>query len=280
MFTQWGLPWAIDAETQPELEVLRATPMGKGFDTPVVFVHGAFVAAWCWDVHFLGHFADRGFSCLAPSVRGHGASAGREALQHATLEDYVTDLEHVVRDLDRPPVLVGHSMGGMIVQKYLERNSAAAGVLMASVPPSGLMQSSLRLMLGDPMLFTQLTVMQGLGPRSMDLELARRAVFSDHVPDEELVTYARRMQPESQRAIWDMTAGSLPRPWRVETVPMLVVGAEDDALFTAGEIRSTARSYGADLYMEPGMAHAMMLEPGWHNVAEHIVGWLLDHGIR
>lgn len=266
------MPWDVDAGV-PRLEVMRRRPRMPRFRPPLVFVHGAFVSAACWDVHFLPWFASRGFTALAPSLRGHGGSEGE--LRMAGIMDYVRDLERAVESLDEPPVLIGHSMGGLVVQRYLERHSAAAAVLLASVPPAGLMQSTLRLMLSDPLLCSQIGLMQGFGPAAMDQDIACRAIFSDHVPPAELREYSRFMQAESQRAIWDMTAGALPRPWRVERLPMLVIGAGDDALFTAGESERTARAYGAELYLEPGMAHAMMLEPGWEAVAGRIEEWLL-----
>lgn len=278
MFNQFGWPFGSGAGEAPcTLEVRRRVPERALFETPLVLVHGAYVGAWCWDEHFLNYLAARGFHALAPSLRGHGLSSGD--LQRSGLADYVADLASVVDGLDKPPVLVGHSMGGLVVQKYLEHRSCRAAVLMASVPPTGLMQSTLRLLLGDPMLFTQMTFMQSLGPGAVNAQIARRAVFSDHLSAAELAQYSRYMQPESQRALWDMTAGALPRPWRMEVPPMMVMAAQDDTLFTVREAERTADTYGADLHVEPGMAHAMMLEPGWQRVAERLVGWLTERGV-
>ncbi len=278
-FMPFGWPWLVEPRREaPTLEILRRQPRRLRFRTPLVFVHGAFVGAWCWDEHFLPYVAERGFAASALSLRGHGGSSGR--LESAGIGDYVADLARVVDGLEQPPVLIGHSMGGLVIQKYLERHPARAAVLMASVPPTGLMHSTLRLLMADPMLLTQLTLMQSAGPRSVDVDVTRRALFSEHIPAGELAVYGERMQPESQRALWDMTAGVLPRPWRIGGVPMLVVGAENDSLFNTAEVRATAGAYRADLYLVPDTAHAMMLEPGWRNVADHILGWLSDNGVR
>lgn len=282
MFLDLGTSWGGSAS--PALEILRREPPAAAAvrRTPVVFVHGAFVGAWCWAEHFLERFAGQGFLAVAPSLRGHGGSEGSAQLQYAGINEYVADLERVVAGLEGPPpVLVGHSMGGLVVQRYLERHPATAAVLMASVPPSGLMPSTWRMLVSDPLLFAQFGLMQGLGPRAVDLEVARRAVFSDHLPEAQLARYARYMQPESQRAIWEMSATATPRPWRVsEPSPMLVLGGEDDALFSVSEVRATAGLWQADWDIIPGMAHAMMLEPGWETVAERIVKWLWARGVR
>lgn len=263
-------------EAEPQLEIVLRRPSRPVFRTPLLFLHGAFVGAWCWEVHFLTYFLQRGFTVCAPSLRGHGRSAGRQQLQRTGVHEFVRDLERVVGELEHPPVLIGHSMGGLVIQKYLERHSAPAAVLMASVPPHGLLQSSMRLMLGDPLLLTQFTVLQGIGPGVTDLSIARRAVFSDRLSEAELLEYTRRLQPESQRALWDMTIGVLPRPWLVRAPPMLVIGAQNDALFSIAEVKQTAQVYDADLHLQSDMAHAVMLEPGWEGVAQRIIDWLVD----
>lgn len=265
--------------TAPRLEILERHPGGASERTPLLFVHGAYAGAWCWDEFFLPYFAKRGFSAHALSLRGHGGSGGMHLLQTASLGDYVRDLERAVAGFDRPPVLIGHSMGGMVIQKYLERVPDAPTVLMASVPPQGLAQASLRLMMGEPWLLTQLSLLQALPPALVDLQTARKAIFSDDIPEAQLLRYIHRFQPESQRAIWDMTVANLPRRWRGESPRMLVLGAERDMLFSPDMVRETAASYRLDAEIFPNMAHAMMLERDWQAVAERIIDWLDEQAL-
>ncbi len=86
----------------------------------------------------------KGYSSYALSLRGHGSSEGRERLRWTSLAEYVSDVSHLADQLDKPPVVIGHSMGGMIVQKYLEANRAPAAVLLASAPPKGVLAATLR----------------------------------------------------------------------------------------------------------------------------------------
>lgn len=265
----------------PELEVISHEPHQPVSRTPLLFVHGAYAGAWCWEEFFLPYLARQGFSVHAVSLRGHGRSGGHELLHQAGLRDYVADLRRTIQALPRPPVLIGHSMGGMVVQKYLERyQEAPAAVLMASVPPSGLGAPTLQLMLGDPWLFTQIQLVHGMSPHLADMQTARRAVFSDDLPDEELYRYMDRFQGESQRAIWDMMMGDLPRLWKMPRVPMLVMGAEQDGLFTPAAVRETAAAYGTEAVLFPEMNHAMMLERNWQDVADYLVGWLLQQPLE
>ena len=83
-------------------------------------MHGSFSDARVWDENFLPYFARRGYAAHAVSLRGHGRSEGHQHLHTWRLSDYVADLTQAVATLPAPPVLIGHSMGGMVLQKYLE----------------------------------------------------------------------------------------------------------------------------------------------------------------
>lgn len=256
----------------PKLEVLHrpaATPAGA---RPLLFVHGAYAGAWCWDEHFLPYFARQGFDSYALSLCGHGDSGG--SLHMAGISDYVDDLRRTVARLPSEPVLIGHSMGGMVIQKYLEHHTAPAVALMAPVPSGGLGGSVLRLMTGDPWLFAQISLVHAGARDLVDVPTASRAVFSESLDPALREQYAARMQGESQRAVLDMTLTGLPRRWRMRIPPMLVMGAEDDALFSPAMIRRTAMSYGAEVLILPDMAHAMMLERDWQRAADALLAWL------
>jgi len=277
MFMPGFMPWwGPGVGRQPDLEVLHRRPPNGANATPLVFVHGAFVGAWCWDEYFLRWFADRGYDVYALSLRGHGDSGGD--LDASGISDYVADLASVVEQLATPPVIIAHSMGALVAQRYIERHAAAAAVFMASVPLTGLMESSLRLFRDDPNLFSQMALME-VSPKAVDLSVAQRAIFSDHIDAALLDRCARRVQRESERAVWDMTMGALARPWRAQAIPMLVMGAEEDRLFSPSEIRRLGEAYSAPVHIESGMAHAMMLEPGWEGIAQRIEGWLRDNPI-
>lgn len=269
------LNWSRRATPSPALELLERPPNRVNGLPALLFVHGAYAGAWCWEEHFLDYFAAQGFHCHAVSLRGHGASGGRHALHRTGLDDYVEDVATVVQDMSAPPVLIGHSMGGMVVQKYLEKTAVPAAVLMATVPHIGLGHSVARLLLRDPWLLGQMGLMQAGLERWMDLESASRAVFSADLPAELRSRYAARMQPESRRALAEMSFSNLPNRHRMNSLPpMLVLAAADDALFEVRTLEQTARYYEADFVTLAGLAHAMMLEQQWRRAAEALHDWL------
>jgi len=259
------------------LEVLAHSPEGREpHPVPLLFIHGAYTAAWCWEEHFLPWFAARGYAAYAVSLSGHGGSRRNSAfLDNFSIADYVADVEAVVAALPSPPVLIGHSMGGMVVQKFLERQPAPAAVLMASVPPQGLWSSAMGLMFQRPTLFQDLNILMAGG--QPHLESLREALFHQPVEESRLREYYRRCQPESHRAVWDMTLFNLPRTSAMHRPPMLVLGAGEDRLIRPTLVNMTAMSYGLPAEIFPGLGHGMMLERDWVAVAGRIAAWLEDN---
>jgi alpha-beta hydrolase superfamily lysophospholipase len=245
---------------------------------PILFVHGAWHAAWCWE-NFLPYFAQQGYASYAVSLRGHGASEGRDKIRwHSAAHDYVADVAQVVQTLARPPILVGHSMGGYVVQKYLETHTAAAGVLLASVPVAGILGFGLRFGMRHPWPFLKANLLLNPWHLVGTPELMRESFFSPQVSAQDLARHFARLQPESFRAELETMLLNLPRPDRVKT-PMLVLGAANDRVFSVGEAQATARAYGTEAEMFPDMAHDMMLEPNWKRVADRVLSWIQEHGL-
>jgi pimeloyl-ACP methyl ester carboxylesterase len=259
-----------------QLEVISHQPESPSHHTPLLFVHGAWHGAWCWEL-FLPYFATYGYAAHAVSLRGHGQSDGATKLRWFSVSDYIADIVQVAQTLPAPPVLIGHSLGGYTVQKYLERYDAPAAILLASVPVSGILGFALRYARRHPWQF--LKAQLRLNPWHLigTPDLMREALFSPSLPAEAQARHYARLQAESFRMELDAVALALPRPKKI-TCPILVMAAANDQVFTVAEAQATARAYGTDAVIFPDMAHDMMLEPAWQQVADTIIGWLRERG--
>lgn len=255
-----------------KLEVLSKHPQEKTHSTPLLLVHGAWHGAWSWE-NFLPYFAEQGYEVHALSLRGHGNSEGREGIRWYSTGDYVADVTQVVNSLSTHPALIGHSMGGYIVQKYLESQNAPAGVLLASVPTTGIIGFLLRWLRRHPAATLKALALLNTWYFVSTPALARDAFFSDDFPDDQFLEYYAHIQNESFRMALEMALLRLPRPRKVRT-PLLVLGAEKDRIFAVSEQRKTARAYKTEAITYADMAHDMMLEQGWGNVADQILSWL------
>lgn len=247
---------------------------------PLLFVHGAFQGAWSWDVHFLDFFADRGFRALAPSLRGHGSSPADKPLRMCSISDFVDDVSSIANTVTPQPIPIGHSMGGFVVQKYLETNDAPAGVLLASAPPRGHVRSVLRAIRQHPWGCNKFA----LTGRPSDmyggtLAGARDMFFAAATPESVVSESIVRLQPDSTRAILgDMVALKLVKTTRV-TTPILVLGGEQDAIYRVSDVHATAKAYGTQATFIPDMGHGMALEPKWATAAGRILSWLQERGL-
>ena len=262
----------IKTETIAGLEVFSCQPDTLPARQPLLFVHGAFAGGWMWTETFMPYFAAAGHPCYALSLRGHGGSAGRERIDWHSIADYVEDVETVIDHCPETPIVLGHSMGGFIVQKLLERRRLPGVGLLCSVPPQGLIAAQFHLMLQKPQLFLEINrIMDG---EYTDIATLREALFSQDADETMLRDWLRRMQPESHRAIWDMSMFNLPNLFAMHRPPMLIIGAEDDVLVPAFLVQSTAHTYGERAHFFRGMGHALTHEKDWLRVATNIEHWL------
>lgn len=260
------------------LEVLTAGLDAPRRPHPVIFIHGAYTGAWCWQDNFLPWFARQGYACYALSLAGHGNSHGRDRLDSFGIDDYVANVAHITRQMDVAPILIGHSMGGMVVQKYLEDDTlppAAAAVLLCSVPPQGLLGSALGLAWSRPNVLVDLN--RAMLGDTLDPQNLQDALFHQPIDPQLLTRIAAQSQPESHRALWDMTFFNLPNPMLMQhRPPMLIVGAEYDRLIPPALVYMTAASYQLPAHILPGFGHGFMIEPGWENAAQLVFDWLQE----
>jgi pimeloyl-ACP methyl ester carboxylesterase len=264
------------------LELISHVPESATRATPILFVHGAWHAAWCWEDYFLPYFAQQGFAAHAMSLRAHGLSDGRDRLRWVSVDDYVTDLVQVIHALPKPPIIVGHSLGGFVVQKYLEHYDTPAAVLVAPAPARGGLRFTLRTLRTSPGALLRSTARMSPYALVNSVERAHTTFFSSHMPREEVERHYARIQEDSFRAYLDFLLFALPdvRRIRERGTPMLILAGANDRVFPANEQRALGELYNADVTILPDTAHDIMLEKGWQAAADRIMSWLKESGIE
>src|SRR5665647_19083 len=110
----------------------------------VLMIHGAFCGGWCFE-DFVPVLSSRGWSCITPDLSFHVSGPTREPdpqLATTGIADYTRDMAALVKSLPEPPVIIGHSMGGIIAQQLAAKGLARAVVLLASGAPWGVLPTT------------------------------------------------------------------------------------------------------------------------------------------
>lgn len=247
------------------LEVRSREPARPTGRPPLLFVHGAGHGAWCWDEHWMPAAAARGWPCHALSLRGHGASRGAGTrLWTQRLDDYLDDVLQVIASLPEPPVLVGHSMGGLLVARALARHPARAGVLVAPIGLRHGLGFAWRLARRHPLVYLR-------GASAHPPPLPPDYLFSG-LDEPAARAHAARTVPESVVALLQLQ-GVRRLPGRT-TAPVLVLGSGDDAVIPRLDVVRAARRYGTRAVLFRGMGHDLMLDRGWRAPLAVLLRWL------
>lgn len=235
---------------------------------PILFVHGLWHGGWCWDEHFVPWFRDRGYEATAITLRRHDQRHA-PGLRTTRIRDYVEDVAGAAAKMPSPPVVVGHSMGGFVTQMYLGDHVVPAAVLVASVPPAGILGATLRTGARHPLRLLAANVTWSLYGLVKTPERAREMFFGSQLSDELVAKYHGRLTDDAYMAYLDMLLFVRPNLQAVRRTPILVLGGDADWTISPAEVAVTARAYEAELASFPG-AHDLMLEPGWERVAKRI----------
>lgn len=244
--------------------------------SPVIMVHGAFCGGWAFDA-FRRPFEAAGHVCLAPDLRGHGAEDGPAAVAGASMADFAEDVAALVRAQPEPPVLIGHSLGGLVAQLAAARAPVRALILLAPSAPWGVQGGSLEEAISAVSLYA-------LGPFwalpiDPDYGLAARYSLDQMDKDARKAIFAR-MKPESGRALWETLNWWLD-PFMTTSVardkvaaPVLALAGEKDLIHPPATVRQTAERLGGKARVMPGMSHWLLSEPGWETAATACLDWL------
>lgn len=255
---------------QPNVVTVMSDSGARRHD--LLFVHGAWHGAWCWEP-FMEWFAERGWNSHAIDLRGHGDSRNDRSLRRTRIKHYVDDVAAVVASMEAPPIIVAASMGGLVVQRFLENQQVPSAVLLAPVPIGGAWRATLRTLRRHPLKFLKANLLWDLKPLIEERAIAADLFLSDDATPEQIDWMWERLQAESYPAYLDMLLFLRSRPQLVHT-PVAVLAGSEDRIFSVDEHRKTATAYGVELEVIEGAAHDLMLGPRWEDAAEAIAASL------
>ena len=245
-----------------------------------VFIHGMWGVPDVWQ-NWRAFAEARGWQTMAPALRHHDAPPLEPpaGLGTTSLLDYAADLETGLRALPEKPVVVGHSMGGLIALMLCARGVARAGVLLTPAPPA----SVIALRPSNIMAFARIQARWGWWRKPHRATRAEALSHTFNTTDPGLGTELHAaFVHESGRALFEIALPWLDRTKaatvdvRSVTVPLLFVAADKDRLVPPGVVRRTARQFApvADYRQYAGQGHWVPGQPGWDLIAADSFAWL------
>lgn len=254
--------------------------------TSILFITGAFVSHHCWD-EWKYFFEQKGFNTQAPAWLYKDAPADvlRErhpdpqlaALRLTTLIDY---FEKIARAYAEPPIIIGHSIGGLIAQILLQRGVASAAIAIHSVPPQGIFSfqfSFLRAGWGPLGFFSSANKTFLMSFRQWQY------AFTNGMPLEWQEKGYQSAIPESKRIVRDTITSAARVDWEQPHAPLLLIAGDNDHTIPASINYNNYRRYKnqdsvCDYKVFPGRNHYVLNQPGWQEIATYLLGWLDQQG--
>ena len=243
---------------------------------PVLCLPGLGGGAWVFE-SLLPLLAARGFPASAISYRGHPPLSPLASIGRQSLMDFAADASAAARELDRP-IVIGHSLGGLLALMLAEQNLVRAAVLVSPAPPRGISVLSPPILVRMATYLPSLLLSRPFLPTTAHLD----ALVLNRVPLADRAAVRDRFVPDSGRAAREIALGTFKIPAGAVHTPMLVVGAEHDRFIPVGVSRRIAARYGAPFHMAAGHGHFLFAEPGWEGEASVMLDWIeaLPRSIR
>jgi pimeloyl-ACP methyl ester carboxylesterase len=249
----------------------------------IIFIHGMYMNHLCWE-HWIGYFQNSGYQCIAPAWPGRDQPVEVLRLRHPdpstgklTLKKVVEHFTSIVNGLDEKPILVGHSMGGLVVQLLLQKNLAVAGVAIDSAPPMGVITAQWSFINSN---WPHISPFASQGnPIAMSFERFQDTFVNTMPLSDQREAYDKYVVPESRRipreALSTKIDYKLPHP------PLLFIAGGADHLIPAPLNKSNhakyQRSTSVTDYKEfPGRVHFTIGQKGWEDVAGFVKSWLAE----
>jgi pimeloyl-ACP methyl ester carboxylesterase len=256
--------------------------------TPLMLIHGAWLSSRSWD-NFAEYFRSRDFDVSAPEWPRKQGDV--EELRESTAEikglglnEIVDHYEAEIRALDEPPVLIGHSFGGLIVELLLDRGLGRAGVAMSPAPPKGILILPFSSLKAAAPALAHPSRRHDVVP--LTLEEFTYGFVNTFTPEEAAAAYERYAVPETGQIFYEAGFANfrLHPPTEVhfkkdERAPLLIVGADKDHTVPASLSKKQYEKYEdsdaqTDYIEFADRPHLMMVAEGWEEIAAAIDRWL------
>jgi pimeloyl-ACP methyl ester carboxylesterase len=256
----------------------------------IVLIHGFWVTPRSWE-RWIERYESQGYRVLAPAYPGfevevEALNADPSPIEALEVPEIIAKLEGVVSELDEPPILIGHSAGGVFTQILLDHGFGAAGVAINSAPTEGVKRVPLSQVRATfPILRNPANRHRAVGFTPEQWHYTFANTFSE---EESLALYERYHIPASGHVFWGSALANIhPGPddthvdyHNDQRAPLLFISGSDDHLMPPSIQQSNAKHYKSNTITEVkefSGPHLLPAAPGWEEVADYAITWAVEH---
>jgi pimeloyl-ACP methyl ester carboxylesterase len=266
----------LKAQQVNGLEILQASPSTVTGKPRILLIPGAYHGAWAFENNLLPFFANAGYEVFSMSLRGHGASSGGHQVLEAGFDDYVADVETVIQHLGGALIIIGHSLGGLLARRVLERQNIRAAVLLAAPTPQSMQQGAFKLLFNFPWAITKFILSGDPDTIYRDQEVVRKLLFNG-ARDEASENALHRilLEKESRKIVKEVQS----LKFKPIKLPVLAMVGTADLGVPVEAAHEAAGYYSGTVKLIQDAAHEFFLMPGWETSARCITDWLANQGL-
>ena len=253
----------------------------------VLFIHGLFLSSSSWD-HWVEYFEEKGYKAITVSWPGRDKPAAQLRAQHPdpalgqrTLSEVVEHHVKVINSLDEAPIIIGHSLGGLITQLLLNRGLGVAGIVLDSAPPLGVLTTKWSFLKSN---FTVLNPLNASSkPYLIPFAKFQYAFVNGQPLEAQRRAYDEQVVPESIRIARGALTPTARIDFKKQHAPLLMIAGENDHIIPASLNKTNFNRYRAsspsmtEFKEFEGRNHYLAGAEGWQEVADYTLDWIAKH---
>lgn len=239
---------------------------------PILFIPGALTGEWIWQGNFPEYLKAKGYPVHTFSFPGHGASFIQR--NRFGLQDYIQSCVDKISSMPTPPIVIAHSLGGLVAQYAATRVKVQALILLSPVPATGMSNAILQLAKKSPLSVLKFASVL-IDGRIARFASAPLGVYSDTCSPEQRKLVTHQLKGESLPVALSLLAPHKIDKQSLSTDRILFIGATGDHIIPASEVQKSADALGCQAIIYEGMSHTFQIEKDWPKIAQDMLDWLM-----
>ncbi len=247
----------------------------------IIFIHGMFMNPKCWE-EWIPYFENKGYECIVPAWPFHEGNPADlrknipAGLGKLTLDEVVNKISDIINAMNEPPILIGHSMGGLVVQLLISKGKGKMGICIDSAAPNGMLTFKWSFFKSN---LPAINPLKGSAPALMTPEHFHYTFCNTMTMNETRTALDKYVVPESRNVPRSSTKAAGKIDMKKAHAPLLFIAGEKDNIIPESLNRKNFNAYSDTLSKKEfkvfeGRTHFICGQKNWQEVAEYCAEWI------